>query len=1779
MKKVAPPKATGGGGFVFEDRVAAYFLSFLLSGRWPLDPRLGIITGIDFQTRADGWFLDDILLTLVSDGETRCCALSVRSNQQFTRNSAPSEFVQLAWRQFLHIETDRFDKDRDLLGLAIAPLSQGLGKGLLRLLELARKGDPKDLPVRLKKTAFASITIQKLFDSFVCPAELAEKHGITNENTGELLRCIEVLEFSFESGSRTQLREAVENCRSALRSGSPQEALSLWESLLAIASEYRPNAGYLDGCRLGDKLRLRFRLKEFPHHEADWRHLLEGTRSNLAALPDKIGGTVTLPRNKELAELDGAFSKDKAVVLHGPSGCGKTVIAKWWAERELNCSKVLWWNAASLGVQSFDAFERTLGMNNPLAEVLAATPDARAYLILDGLDRCFSEDAFRNVSVVIRTLRLDDEASPWRLLVTSQPEEWKRVQGQLAGANIPTLEWNLTGTKEPDDVSAVYEAFPALQRLALQPQLRSLLLKPKILDLLATKSSDTSIDTSRWVGESDVIEWFWETGVEESHGGQMRAGFLMKLGAKQADELRSETSADAFSVPDRVVLDGLVGDRICKLHEQRVSFYHDLYGDWARQRMLLSRHDELPSYLNPPRLASPLWHRAVRLFALHLLERHVDLTRWRSAVGSLASGEGDVNLGQDLLVEAVIFAANPVPILERLWSDLAANGGLLLRRLLGRFLHVASLPNPIMLTIAETLDRNLRIQPAVMQRIPYWPYWIPMIQFLHEHLSDVIRLAPQQVAEVADMWLRQGGENWPLRREAAELALTKAEQVLCFKESGGIFCAEDKLDEIVYRAALAGARELPERVGAFALKASGRKEALTKEGERARGNEHIIRRTVSFPPLGPYEVELPPPWPDGPSRRPDDSFQNVCLETDALHPLIMANPSCAREVLLGLLIREPRPRDPFELEGPTLIENLDIQHIPGMFSPFYIRGPFLFFLRSQPTEGLEVILRLVNFATERWVDERKKQKGGPNDVAIPFSGGEQEWAGDFHVYYWYRDLGPCPQLVVAALMALEKWFYEEIESGRTVATAIETVLQRSNSVAFPGLLSAVGRKEPSLFQGPLEPLLAVAEFHYWELQYSIEPQDIWMVGWWGQPEFLKKLAQEWHELPHRKKGLHELARMLFVTTPQMSVFFEQARSNWAARLATLQESHPLKNYLETLVALYDIKNYRIEKHPEHCDVLVFEAPEELRARRQQTLREAEERMLLLQFPWRCRQLLDADEPLPQEHLEGFWDAIMRIAEIEPPPDAEPGVICIDDALCGGAAVLLRLHRDWLRQHAEREGRCVKLLINTIHNPPSKREVYIPEDIIDRRWDCFCAEVLPVLWAEDPDSPLLRECVALLAAGYYYKTVGILFARTAEVRDRLGEDFKRLQHSVLRVAAARRRWPRARCYPTLVPFVVIKSRRYALFRSLQRRARRIAGVSGRARRAMRKDDDDALLSVLLRREVRAFTKRTLPATLPTWDEFALKTPVRKPTRTAGRRRRPRQRSGLDLALIRATYAWLPLLDQALNETERAEWISFWKEALGCTLRMLGEDTEDELEVSGTPSDWDHWVLERSASLITQLRPEEQPEHFWQPILELGTRAHYWVESFMTDWFINGLGSGPAPNGFINKWQSMVDFAFSSPEWKFEESRNPFDLERIWCHMMGFDSLYSSLWTAEQKDTVRRMYDAYRRWAKQHLTRPRCAVKFISFLATEAGEPVLFDGLVWVEEAAVQVGAEFWTERDIEGKLADLLDMVWHRHRSELGRHQSFRGAFINLLGMLAERQNPLALELQQRVASI
>jgi hypothetical protein len=435
--------------------------------------------------------------------------------------------------------------------------------------------------------------------------------------------------------------------------------------------------------------------------------------------------------------------------------------------------------------------------------------------------------------------------------------------------------------------------------------------------------------------------------------------------------------------------------------------------------------------------------------------------------------------------------------------------------------------------------------------------------------------------------------------------------------------------------------------------------------------------------------------------------------------------------------------------------------------------------------------------------------------------------------------------------------------------------------------------------------------------------------------------------------------------------------------------------------------------------------------------------------------------------------------------------------------------------------------------------------------------------------------------HYYKTVEILFTAMAEHRHHLGAHFKQLQHFLLRWAAAKWKWQR-------LPFTAMAEHRHHLgahFKQLLHFLLRWAAARWKWQRFLSKEEIRLELEEWRHRAIQAFVTQSITAEVPHWEEIVVQTQSRQagPPEYVKRRRgikkiRSQQDSGLDLPLIQAAYSWLPTLDQAVSESERAEWISFWKEALDCLLRRLATDTADEEEIPGTPYEVDHWVLDRIAGLITQLRHAERPADFWGPILSLGTPGHSWVQTFLREWFVCGLRSEPASDAFVREWRAMLEYAFFSPKWSFDSAKRWFKLEEMWCALIGVDWTNHPLWMVSQKPVVKRMYEFYERWADRYLHRPRCAQAFIAFLTQPAAEEIFLDGLVWLEKATRQSGDRFWNEHGLQEALVSLLDMCWRSHKERLRQQATAFNAFKMLLKTLADFQNPVALEIQQRVVS-
>lgn len=164
------PWATGGGGFNYEDQVAAWLLLHMLRARPPLEDALGVPVRLRWQAWAGGYALDDLVLTLrTSSGVVGTAEISVKSGQQVRANRFPEDFVTACWRRLNPNATPRFDLDRDRVVLIEPSLSAEARTGWSDLEGWSRAQRPETLHDGMERETLGDDASRTMYQSLKGP--------------------------------------------------------------------------------------------------------------------------------------------------------------------------------------------------------------------------------------------------------------------------------------------------------------------------------------------------------------------------------------------------------------------------------------------------------------------------------------------------------------------------------------------------------------------------------------------------------------------------------------------------------------------------------------------------------------------------------------------------------------------------------------------------------------------------------------------------------------------------------------------------------------------------------------------------------------------------------------------------------------------------------------------------------------------------------------------------------------------------------------------------------------------------------------------------------------------------------------------------------------------------------------------------------------------------------------------------------------------------------------------------------------------------------------------------------------------------------------------------------------------------------------------------------------------------------------------------------------------------------------------------------------------------
>jgi hypothetical protein len=1104
VKKKAPVALTGGAGFHYENPVAARFLLDLLGGSNALGVDFGRVTRIDWQARDSGWLADDLAITCSHPSGDRAAGLSIKRHRQVTGSGFPSDFVRMAWAQWLGVKIDRRLCDtNDAIGLVTGSLAHDVANAWSSFLRDALETTPERMAARLSPSpaddgSQSSVLQRALFESFACPEELRSSENSDNAATVALLCRVRLLHLDYDATPSQAHELALVDCQNILKSGDAVEAERLWRRLNGIAEDKRPRGGSIDLPQLLALLRSEFNLREHPDYRRDWEILDKYSQDLMADVRTAIAGLPPLPRAAEHSAIRNRLNQSRACLLVGESGSGKSALAKDIGRTDYKRS--LWLSESTLDYDTPTQFERGFSINHPLADILAALPGP-CLVVLDGIDR-YPPRALTLACRLLRDLLADAGSQHVHVLLTAQFEAASSLIRRFIESGVPPSLHDATpvGPPSENEIQNLLASMAAVQWASLRPELRPLLTNLKVLDwVVAAAQGGTAINDPSFIGLTHLIDALWGRWIEGDSDGLGRSRVLMRLGILEGDSLSTHVPRMQLDQSEQPALGTLAASGLVRIREERVRFSHDLLGDWARMRVLMG-DQSLSSPAARDRAILPRWHRAMRLFGQRLLEQSGDgPNRWQQAIEELGDESQAASVLRDLFLESLFLATNAQTLLERCWSALAANNGRLLNRMLNRFLFVATLPDPRIATLIQGEADAAQLEHLF--RIPYWPYWGPLLSVLHAHRADVPKLAPHNAANLCSLWLRvmpielAPGERMPWRQEAAELALAIGREI----QAQSIEHNGTQGDKCAYEAVLWAAPELPEEVAAFCLELAQRRDLSPEirfrvDQARERAREQQRERLAAQPerkqaPAPPsFFGHLLDPWPDGPRDRVDSAFQEACLDTAAFAALVQARLEAALEVLLAVCIEEPQRED---YSNRSMPEH-GVDHWRAGDPPLYCRGPFLQFLRHAPEQGLSFVLRLVNFATSRFAEGE--------GLTIAAGGQTRKWFGDWRVFRWHFDW-PITNgsMIHCSLMALERWLYEHIDRGENIDRWLARILSESESLAFAGLLFDVGKHLPTLFAGPLKPLFRNWVLLDWDRQIAtLRQNETGAMGYWGR---------------------------------------------------------------------------------------------------------------------------------------------------------------------------------------------------------------------------------------------------------------------------------------------------------------------------------------------------------------------------------------------------------------------------------------------------------------------------------------------------------------------------------------------------------------------------------------------------------------------------------------------------------------------------------------------------------
>jgi hypothetical protein len=999
----------------------------------------GELEKVCFQARRLGWQTDDLLLEGTSRaGQRLRVALQIKSTFYLREDEESRKTLCGMWDDFANSEL--FEEAGDRLGLIIGKTNQKLGKGLRLLVDTARAcSSAADFYGRLALAKYLAAEAKGCLDAL---RKILKCHAGAAMTEEAIWRFVSVLDFAvLDFDSSTSVAEGlVKSLLVGTCHGPSSLGQDTWNELLRLAADAAPAAREMRWRDLPDELRQRHRSSSSPEREA-LDTLEKITQVIVDGAEAQIGGRVALPRGEIVGALLEAMTANAAVIVTGEAGGGKTVIARSaFAALRLGCLGIAF-RAESLTTSHIAASLQGLGGNlRDVLRLFALHP--QKVLWIESAERLLEKEAGER-EAFMDLLRIFTQAGGWKLLITCRDYSVETFRSSfLTRAGVMSQVISVPPLTE-EELQEVRRQLPELEAPLGVAVIRQIVRNPFYLDLAARMA---------WPAKLPMpanVRAFREKAWREVVCRQNEAADGLPL--KRDRTMVEVALRRARALTPYVTAEGLPEEALQKLQQSsvlvadpedhtRFAPAHDVYEDWALLQWL-QRAYEQGRALNAVFFARveshPAMRRAFRRWLTELLEcEPAEADRRMDEV--LRDTEVAQHWKDDALV-AVLQSVEAGAFLTRSGATLLAGDAALLRRAV-HLLRVACRIAPL----GATAYSSIGLQAE-------GPAWNVMPHVVARGLAQLKRADIQWILPLLEECVSKGD----LQMEA-QIAIGSLARTLFASLEGFGRQSKRLLRQRVLRLML----RVPHTLEAELRKMLD--EALSES--RLDWEEGTLSKLI---------------WDHFSGAEVCRRFPNMTLQVAERRLGFTHAPDRERTRSLRRSYHRPEVNEIFGAHVGSFMDD---------YPASAWQGPFANLLAHHPHRGVDLIVRLVNYACAAYAHFDQDTIEKPKLVILQLEAGGQvsQWA-NWRLWVMYRAMNVATHTLESALMALEEWLLQKAARGdEDTPVVFARLLSDSNNIAITAVLASVATAHPYLFDSTALPLLTCKELFVWDFDRAFQ---------------------------------------------------------------------------------------------------------------------------------------------------------------------------------------------------------------------------------------------------------------------------------------------------------------------------------------------------------------------------------------------------------------------------------------------------------------------------------------------------------------------------------------------------------------------------------------------------------------------------------------------------------------------------------------------------------------------